>query len=176
MCGNCAGDHPTSHCMLKPQNLSQQQPRMDKWCDFEQKWTNHDTQDCWHRIIFMREQRLTQMPNYGNLKGFSNPNFPMGGERAMPILGQQPPLLGNVDVWLVHIDEEQNQTSLTLSCGWAHMSLAPPSFAPFIIIMKIMSPSPHGYPTILMFLGIWSFTNGALVSLSCSRFHSYLHF
>ena len=28
--GNCARDHPTSHCMLKPQNLVQQQPRLDK--------------------------------------------------------------------------------------------------------------------------------------------------
>ena len=55
MCGNCAGDHPTSQCMLKPQNPVQHQPRLDKWCDFEQKWTSHDTRDCWHRIRFMRE-------------------------------------------------------------------------------------------------------------------------
>ena len=35
MCENCAGDHPISECMLKPQNPIQHHPRLDKWCDFE---------------------------------------------------------------------------------------------------------------------------------------------
>ena len=47
-CGLCGGDHPTSQCALRQQNPSQQMPRQDKWCDFENKWTNHETKDCWH--------------------------------------------------------------------------------------------------------------------------------
>ena len=87
MCENCAGDHPTSQCMLKPQNLVQHQPRLDKWCDFEQKWTSHDTRDCWHKIRFMREQGMAPMPNSRNPRAFNNPNLPMGGDKAMPMLG-----------------------------------------------------------------------------------------
>ena len=115
MCGNCAGDHPTSQCMLKPQNPVQHQPRLDKWCDFEQKWTSHDTKDCWHRIRFMREQGMAPMPNPGNPRVFNNPNIPMGGDKAMPVLGQQPPLPGNAAVRLVHTEEENNEQALVPS-------------------------------------------------------------
>ena len=34
-CGLCGGDHPTSQCMLKPQNQGQQRARQEKWFDFE---------------------------------------------------------------------------------------------------------------------------------------------
>ena len=55
-CEICAGDHPTSHCLPK-QNYQAYKPtqRTDKWCDFEQKWINHETQECYHRIRHLRE-------------------------------------------------------------------------------------------------------------------------
>ena len=58
-CEICAGDHPTSYCIPK-QNYQafRPAPKTDKWCDFEQKWTNHDTKDCYHRIKYLREQAL----------------------------------------------------------------------------------------------------------------------
>ena len=98
--------------MLKPQNLVQQQPRLEKWYDFEQKWTSHDTRDCWHQIRFMREQGMAPMPNLGNPRGFNNSNLPMGGDKAMLVLGQQPPLPGNVVVRLVQTEEEPNEQAL----------------------------------------------------------------
>ena len=54
------------------------------------------------------------MPNLGNPKGFNNPNLPMGGDKALPMLGQQLPLPGNAAVRLVHIEEEPNKQALYL--------------------------------------------------------------
>ena len=55
-CEACGGDHPTSQCLPKQNYQAQKPPRTDKWCEFEQKWTNHETPECYHRIRFMREQ------------------------------------------------------------------------------------------------------------------------
>ena len=43
-CEICAGDHPTSYCLPK-QNYQAYKPipRTEKWCEYEQKWTNHET-------------------------------------------------------------------------------------------------------------------------------------
>ncbi len=101
VCQSCGGDHPTSQCMLKPQNPAQHIPRTDKWCDFENKWTNHETKDCWHRMRFLRKQGNLQPQNQGKFRGFANPNANLGGERAIPVLGQQPPLPGNAAIRLV---------------------------------------------------------------------------
>ena len=60
----------------------------------------------------MREQGLPPMPNPGNPRAFNNPNLPMGGDKAMPMLGQQPPLPNNVAVQLVHTKEEINEQAL----------------------------------------------------------------
>ena len=57
-------------------------------------------------IRFMREQGMAPMPNRGNPWGSNIPNLPMGGDKAMPVLGQQPPLPGNVAVRFVHTEEE----------------------------------------------------------------------
>ena len=61
-CGNCGGDHPTSQCLPKQGNPNQAAPRTDKWCDFEQKWTNHETHECYHRIRYLRNQGIAQQP------------------------------------------------------------------------------------------------------------------
>ena len=60
-CEICAGDHPTSYCLPK-QNYQAYKPALktDKWCDFEQKWENHKTQECYHRIRHLREQGISQ--------------------------------------------------------------------------------------------------------------------
>ena len=60
----------------------------------------------------MRKQGMAPMPNLGNPSTFNNPNLPMGGDKAMPILGQQPPLPGNVVVRLVHTAEDSNEQDL----------------------------------------------------------------
>ena len=79
-CGICEGDHPTSQCSLKPQNPAMQMPRQDKWCDFEHKWTNHETKDCWHQIKYLREQGVVPQPNQGIFRGFANQNANIGEE------------------------------------------------------------------------------------------------
>ena len=60
----------------------------------------------------MREQGMAPMPNPGNPRIFNNPNLPMGGDKAMPVLGQQPPLPGNAVVRIVHTEEETNKQAL----------------------------------------------------------------
>ena len=55
---------------------------------------------------------MAPMPNPGNPRGFNNPNLPMGGDKAMLVLGQQPPLSSNATVRLVHIEEETNGQAL----------------------------------------------------------------
>ena len=51
---------------------------------------------------------MAPMPNLGDPREFNNTNLPMGGEKAMLVLGQQPPLLGNVAMRLVHTKEDPN--------------------------------------------------------------------
>ena len=55
------GDHPTSYCLPK-QNYQAYKPlpRTDKWCEYEQKWTNYEAQECYHRIRHLREQGMGQ--------------------------------------------------------------------------------------------------------------------
>ena len=53
---------------------------------------------------------MAPMPNP---RGFKNPNLPMRGDKAMPVvLGQQPPPLGNAPVRFVHTKEEPNEQAL----------------------------------------------------------------
>ena len=60
-------------------------------------------------IRFMRDQGIAPMPNLGNPRAINNPNLPMGGDKAMPMLGQQPPLPRNAAVRLINIEEESNE-------------------------------------------------------------------
>lgn len=57
------------------------EPWVDNWCEFEQKWTNHEMKECYHWIRYLREQGFTQQP--------------MGAqpepEQVQPVLGNQPP-------------------------------------------------------------------------------------
>ena len=61
-CESCGGDHPTSQCPHKQNMQPYRAPRMDKWCDFEGKWTNHEIVGCDHRICHLREQEMAQEP------------------------------------------------------------------------------------------------------------------
>ena len=111
-CDICGGDHPRGQCLLKQDQPMQRAPRTDKWCNFCQLWTNHETQECYHRIRFMREQGMAQAPaaapqqpqyaprvgnpNYRN-QNYGNPNYAApGAERAQPVLGNQPLYLGQL--------------------------------------------------------------------------------
>lgn len=42
-CKACGEDHPTNQCLSKQNYQAHKPPRMDKWCDFERMWTNHET-------------------------------------------------------------------------------------------------------------------------------------
>ena len=76
-CGICHGDHPTFQCALKPGQPPQFHNKL--WCDYEKRWTNHNTEGCWQRLKLLREKDIAQQQNQGN--------FPAGGEKAMPVLG-----------------------------------------------------------------------------------------
>ena len=52
---------------------------------------------------------MAPIPNPRNPRGFNNPNLPMGGDKALLVLGQQLPLPGNATIRLVHIEEEPNE-------------------------------------------------------------------
>ena len=118
-CEVCGGDHPTSQCLPRqnPQPY-RAPPRTDKWCDFENKWTNHETAECYHRIRFLREQGLAQQspqPQYQG-QGYApmrQPNYPTQGmERAQPVLGHQPPLPGAAVVRYIQTEEEHHDGSM----------------------------------------------------------------
>ena len=51
------------------------------WCDFDKKWGNHMTEECYNHITFMRGQMMGDVPNMGQ-----------EGKRPVPILDWQPPL------------------------------------------------------------------------------------
>ena len=55
---------------------------------------------------------MAQPPNQGDFRGFENQNANPGGEKAMPVLGQQPPLPGKTAVRLVNTEEEGNEQAL----------------------------------------------------------------
>ena len=76
-CGNCGGDHPTLQCLPKQSNPNQAVPRTDKWCEFEQKWTNHETHECYHRICYIRNQGIAQQPAGPQVQ---QPNQRMGNQ------------------------------------------------------------------------------------------------
>ena len=63
----------------------------------------------------MREQGMAPMPSQGNPRVFNNLNLLMSGDKAIPVLGQQPPPLGNAAVRLVHTEEENNEQALVPS-------------------------------------------------------------
>ena len=95
-CEIFAGDHPISYCLPK-QNYQAYKPtpKIDKWCDFKKRWTNHETQECYHRIRHLREQGIAQNTQGGVNQVFAyvprgiNHNYGQlgGGERAQLVLG-----------------------------------------------------------------------------------------
>ena len=120
MCRDCGGDHPTLQCLPKQRNPNQTAPRTDKlWCDFEQKWTNHETPECYHRMHHLWNQGIAQQQaepqgqqqnqRMGN-QFFAAP----GGERAQPVLGQHQPLPGAAQVRFVQTEEEVYDRAMVL--------------------------------------------------------------
>ena len=114
-CDLCGGDHPTGQCLPK-QNYQKPPPRTNLFCDYKQKWTNHKGWECIHRIRHLREQRQAQQQ-----KGLINqaqgqpPNYVQpqgGGERAQPVLGNQPPLPGATMVRYIQSEEANTETAL----------------------------------------------------------------
>ena len=102
-CKLCGGDHPTGQCLPKQNHQAYKPaPKIDKWCDYEQKWTNHETHECYHRIRHMREQGIAhqaqgagnQAPAYAPRGIIQNYGQLGRGERAQPVLGNQPLLPG----------------------------------------------------------------------------------
>lgn len=59
---------------------------------------------------YLRDKGIVQPPN--QVRGFGQPSAHPGGERAMPILGQQPPLPGNATMRIVSPEEEGNEQAL----------------------------------------------------------------
>ena len=102
-CGICGGNHSTSQCPQKSESQPLPAPRTNKWCDFEQKWTNHDTNECYHRMRYLREQGMNQ--NLGGMPQYQRPGNHPSAERAQPVLGNQPPLPGAAAVRLVQPEE-----------------------------------------------------------------------
>jgi hypothetical protein len=119
-CEACGGDHPTLQCIPKKIDQPPKPPRTDKWCEFEQKWTNHETTECHHRIQFMREQGFAQVPtatpqgeNYMPRVGNQNYVAPRM-ERAQSVLGNQLSLPGVALVRFVQPEDLELDGTLVL--------------------------------------------------------------
>ena len=122
-CKNCGGDHPTIFCLPKHNFQAYKPlPKVDKWCNFEKKWTNHETQECYNKIRHLREQEIAQNPQGGGNQALAyaprgiNQNYGQlgGGELAQPILGNQPPLPGTTIVRYIQPKEVNQESALVL--------------------------------------------------------------
>ena len=65
------------------------------WCDFDKKWGNHTTEECYNWIRFMRRQMMGGLPHIAQ-----------EGERPSPVLERQPPLPKTTPVRLVEHDDD----------------------------------------------------------------------
>ena len=60
-------------------------PRVDKWCEFEQRWTDHATSDSHLRIAHMNNQRMRNQGVFYQPKRKFQVYNPMGvGEQNLP--------------------------------------------------------------------------------------------
>ena len=91
--------------------------------------------------VHEREQGMAPMPNLGNPRGFNNPNSPIGGDKAMPVLDQQLPLPGNAIVRLVHTEEESNEQALVPSYPYYEESQSERNLDMFSTLLAIASSS-----------------------------------
>ncbi|WP_208972724.1 hypothetical protein, partial [Escherichia coli] len=70
------------------------------WCDFDKKWGNHTTEECYNRMRFARQQQMV-----GGMQGYA----PVG-ERPLPVvLEAQPPLPTTTPIKLLDYEEDENQ-------------------------------------------------------------------
>ena len=100
VCGSCGGNHPTNQCLPKVQGPAVLRPdgRPAIWCDFDKKWGNHTTEECFNRIRFMRQQAMGGGHMMGN-----------EGERPILVLNRQPPLPEAAPLRILGHEEEINQ-------------------------------------------------------------------
>ena len=95
VCGNCGDNHPTSQCLPRAPGVPRQELRPSLWCDFDKKWGNHTTEECYNRIRFMKGQMMGGLPNTAQ-----------EGERPSPVLERQPPLPKTTPVRLVEYEDD----------------------------------------------------------------------
>ena len=81
VCENCGRNHPTSQCLPGAPGVPRPKICPLLWCDFEKKWGNHTTEECYNRIRFMRGQMMGGLPHAAH-----------EGERPSQVLERQPPL------------------------------------------------------------------------------------
>ena len=127
-CGICQGDHPTYQCALKPKQPPQVPGKL--WCDYEKRYTNHNTEGCWIRLRHLREQDIAQQNQ--------------GGEKAMPVLGQQPPLPGNAAVRIVTPEEEGSERAMVPVKPYFEESLDDLAYVNMNNIVQDPSYTPEG--------------------------------
>ena len=92
--------------LMDPQRMDRPRPTVARsdgrpalWCDFNKKWGNHMTKECYNCIRFLRNQQTV-----GNV-----PNYALASERPLLVLDAQPPLPNAAPVRLVEHEDEDNQ-------------------------------------------------------------------
>lgn len=63
VCGNCGGNHPTSQCLPRAFGVPRLETHPSLWCDFDKKWGNHTTKECYNQIRLMRGQMMGGVPH-----------------------------------------------------------------------------------------------------------------
>ena len=76
---------------------NRQEGHPNLWCDFEKKWGNHMTEECYNCIRFMRGQMMGGLPNVGQ-----------EGERHVLVLDRQPPSPKTIPMRIIRQDEDLN--------------------------------------------------------------------
>ena len=94
-------------------------PRQWKWCNIENKWTNHKTHECYYRP--RNKANFPPMPaQIPPQPVYRHPGqLPMGSmaplERPQPVLGQQPPLPGaNQQIPVRYVSQNEGEIEKAL--------------------------------------------------------------
>ena len=116
-CGMCGGDHSTYQCPGYPTQNNPPPPRISKWCAHCNRYSNHETAECYYRPRnqnpnFQRQGAQYQQPPPPRYQT-GQPQALPAPEKIQPVLGQQPPMPGNQQAVVRYVQQaEENEMAI----------------------------------------------------------------
>ncbi|MCO5546850.1 hypothetical protein L7F22_000287 [Adiantum nelumboides] len=100
VCGICSGNHPTGSC----QREGNAHASGLIWCDICKKYSTHNADNCYYRVRALNHNLQLQQQHQQRV---ANPSVGGNNERAVPVLGTQPPLPGAAAVRYVDVASQE---------------------------------------------------------------------